>query len=151
MSVDGFFTRLNPLVAAILRSPAHWPLSKGLLLLSFTGRKSGRRFTIPVGYQRDGDVVTVLVSEARKKRWWRNYREAGPVAVRLRGREQSGTGWVVPPDSEEFRDRAERSLRRVPGLTRVFRVAFDRASGLSSDQLDKLRREIAIVRIDLEP
>ncbi len=149
MSVDGFFTRLNPLVAAILRSPAHWPLSKGLLLLSFTGRKSGRRFTIPVGYQRDGDVLTVLVSEARKKRWWRNYREAGPVTVRLRGREQAGTGWVVPPNSEEFRDRAERSLRRVPGLTRVFRVAFDRASGLSPDQLDKLRREIAIVRIDL--
>ena len=43
MKVDGFFTRLNPLVATILRSPAHWPLSIGLLLLSFTGRKSGRQ------------------------------------------------------------------------------------------------------------
>ena len=149
MSVDGFFTRLNPLVTATLRSRAHWPLSKGLLLLSFTGRKSGRRFTIPVGYQRDGDVLTVLVSEAQKKRWWRNYREAGPVTVRLRGRERSGTGWVVPPDSDEFRDRAERSLRRVPGLTRVFGVVLDPASGLSPDQLDRLRRKMAIVRIDL--
>ena len=149
MRIDGLFTRLNPLIAAILGSRVHWPLSIGLLLLSFTGRKSGKRFTIPVGYQRDGEVLTVLVSEAPKKRWWRNYREAGPVTVRLRGRERSGTGQVVPPNSGEFRDCAERSLRRVPGLTRILGVELDPASGLSPDQLDRLRREMAIVRIDL--
>ncbi len=151
MSVDSVVSRWNPLVSAILHSPAHWLLSPGLLLLTCTGRKSGRRFTIPVGYQRDGDVVTVMVSDARKKRWWRNYREAGPVTLRMRGREHSGTARVLAPETDEFATRLERSLRRVPGLGRVFGVDFDRKQGLSPEQLAQLGGEIAIVRIELEP
>lgn len=152
MSVDALLTRLNPLVAAILRSPAHWLLSSGLMLLGFTGRKSGRQFTIPVGYQRDGDQLCVMVSEAANKRWWRNYRQAGPVTLRLRGREKSGTARLVAPGTQEFRERAERSLRRLPGLARVFRLeGFDRRAGLTREQLAQLGREIAVVHIDLDP
>ena len=55
MSVDSFMSRLNPLVVAILRSPVHWIASPGLTLLRYTGRKSGRRISMPVGYQLDGD------------------------------------------------------------------------------------------------
>jgi len=151
VSVDDLASRANPLVAALLRSPLHWLLSPGLALLTFTGRRTGRRFTIPVGYQREGEVVTVLVSEARKKQWWRNYREAGPVTLRLRGREREGSGRLVAPDSDEFRERTEASLRRVPGLSRAFGVRFDRRRGLSPEQLARLRREIAVVRIELQP
>ena len=121
------------------------------MLLTCTGRKSGRQFTIPVGYQREGDQVTVMVSEAPKKRWWRNYREAGPVVLRLRGRELTGIAQRVPPQAEAFSEGAGRALRRVPGLARVFRLAdFDRTSGLTPEQLEYLRGEIAIVRIDLD-
>ena len=79
--VDALTSRLNPLVVAILRTPwVHWLLSPGLMLITVTGRRSGRRYTIPVGYQRDESDVIVLVSEARKKQWWRNYLEARAVA-----------------------------------------------------------------------
>ena len=67
MSVDGAISLLNPLVAALLRSPLHRVLSSGLLLLTVTGRHSGHRYSIPVGYQRDGDDLVVMVSEARRK------------------------------------------------------------------------------------
>lgn len=151
MSVDGLLTRLNPLIALILRSPAHWLLSPGLMLLTFRGRKSGKQFAIPVGYQRDDDVVTVMVSEAREKQWWRNYREAGWVALRLRGRDLAGEAQVVVPGSDEFRQRTERSLRRVPGLSRIFGVEFDRKRGLSAEQVEHLGSAIAVVRIRLDP
>ena len=151
MSVDAILSRLNPVIAALLRSPLHPLLSPGLLLLTVTGRRSGRRYTIPVGYQRDGDDVVVLVSEARRKQWWRNYYEPGPVSVRLRGEDRAGRAELVAPGSDEFREIADRTLQRVPYMRRVFRVAdYDPRVGLRGDQLDRLGEEIAIVRIRLE-
>ena len=105
---------------------------------------------IPVGYQRDGGDITVMISEARRKNWWRNYREPGPVELLLRGRTLRGRAELVPPGSAEFRRRAERTLRRMPWLGRVFRVAYDRRTGLSEAQLAELGEEIAVVRIELE-
>jgi deazaflavin-dependent oxidoreductase (nitroreductase family) len=150
VSVDSVLSRLNPVIGALLRSPLHPLLSPGLLLLTVTGRRSGRRYTIPVGYQRDGDDLVVMVSEAHTKQWWRNYQEPGPISVRLRGEERAGRAELVAPGSDEFRTLAEQTLRRVPYMRRVFRVAdYDPSAGLRADQLDRLGEEIAIVRIRL--
>ena len=150
MSVDAILSRLNPLIGALLRSPLHALLSSGLLLLTITGRHTGRRYRIPVGYQRDGDDLVVMVSEARRKQWWRNYYEPAPVSVRLRGRDRPGRAELVAPGSDEFRALVERTLARLPAMTRVFRIDYDRAAGLRPDQLDFLGEQIAIVRIRLD-
>jgi len=151
VSVDSFMSRLNPLVVAILRSPVHWIASSGLTLLTYSGRKSGRRISLPVGYQLDGNEVAVLVSEARNKRWWRNFREPGDVELTLRGKSRVGRAVVVASEDPFFRASAERVLRRVPGMGRVFKVDFDRRTGLTSAQLEQLGNEIVVVCISLEP
>jgi len=151
VSVDSFMSRLNPMVVALLRSPLHWIASPGLTVLSYTARKCGKRVTIPVGYQIDGDVVGVLVSEARRKRWWRNFREPGPVDLHLRGRARHGRGALVSPDDDYFRAAVEEVLRRVPAMDRVFKVDFDQRTGLTDEQLARLGVEIAVVRIELDP
>jgi deazaflavin-dependent oxidoreductase (nitroreductase family) len=150
INVDAFASRLNPLVIAILRAPLlHWLLSPGLMLLTVRGRRSGRRYTIPVGYQRDGALLIVLVSEARKKQWWRNYREAQPAEIRLRGRAHTAVAVVIASDSEEFASRLERSLQRMPSMARVFGVTgYDKRTGLTTDQHSFLAKQIAIVRIE---
>jgi hypothetical protein len=151
VSVDAIVSRLNPLFAALLRSPLHFVLSPGLALLTITGRHSGRRYSIPVGYQQDGNDLVVMVSEARRKQWWRNYYEPGPVEVRLRGQERLGRAELVAPGSEPFREFADRTLQRVPWMRRVFHVDdYDPRVGLRTDQLDRLGEQIAIVRIQLE-
>jgi hypothetical protein len=150
VSVDAIVSRLNPLFAALLRSRLHFLLSPGLALLTITGRNTGRRYSIPVGYQQDGDDLVVMVSEARKKQWWRNYYEPRPIEVRLRGLDRAGRADLVAPGSDAFRDLADATLRRVPYMRRVFRVAdYDPRAGLRTDQLDRLGEEIAIVRIQL--
>jgi deazaflavin-dependent oxidoreductase (nitroreductase family) len=151
VTVDGVLSRLNPVFAAVLRSPLHGLLSSNLLLLTITGRHSGRRYSLPVGYQRDDDDLVVMVSEARRKQWWRNFYEPGVVSVRLRGGERAGRASLVAPGSDEFRALVERTLARVPAMARVFHVdGYDRDAGLRSDQLDSLGESIAIVRIRLE-
>jgi deazaflavin-dependent oxidoreductase (nitroreductase family) len=80
----------NPVVGAVLSSPLHPLLSGGLALITVTGRRSGRRYTFPVGYRQDGDRVTITVGWPERKQWWRNLREGGPVEMRIRGRRRAG-------------------------------------------------------------
>jgi hypothetical protein len=82
---------MNPVVGAVLRSPAHRLLSGQLALITVTGRVSGREYTIPVLYQRNGDAVQIEVGWPERKRWWRNLAGAGgDVTVRLGGEERTG-------------------------------------------------------------
>jgi len=150
-SVNAIFTRLNPLLAAVLRSPLHFLLSGGLALLTVTGRRTGHRRTFPVGYQRVGDKIIILASEAHKKQWWRNYRTPASATLLVRGKELTGTGRLLEPGGEEFVRHVEQTFRRVPGLAKSWGVAFDRRTGLTEEQIDFLRTAGAAVEIQLAP
>jgi carbon monoxide dehydrogenase subunit G len=148
--VDRWTTRLNPAVAWLLRSPLHALVDRGLMLITVTGRRTGKRYTIPVGYQRDGDTLRVLVSKARRKKWWRNYLDPRPVEVLLRGEALKGTAHVVPTDSQEFRDVLEETLRRLPWLGRQFGIEYDHQRGLTDDQRRTVGSDAALVEIALD-
>jgi deazaflavin-dependent oxidoreductase (nitroreductase family) len=143
--------RFNPFFTAVLRSPVHWLLSPGLMLVTVTGRRSGRRYTIPVGYHRLDDCIVVLVAEARSKQWWRNYRTPGDVELRLRGKTLRATARALAPGSAEFKQYAEESFRRARMVPAIFGIDFDRHSGLTAQQLAKLGAEAAIVKMTAEP
>jgi deazaflavin-dependent oxidoreductase (nitroreductase family) len=100
----------NFFVIALLRSPLHRLLSSSLLLISFRGRRSGRRFTIPVMYaERDG-MLTVFVGHPERKTWWRNVRNGAEVDVRLRGERLRGQA-TVADDASPARAYLERYPR----------------------------------------
>lgn len=121
------------------------------MLITVTGRRSGRVYTIPVGYQQDGSVITVLASEARTKQWWRNFETPAAVTLRLRGKEREGVATLVPPNSPEFRIQSEQTLTRLPFMGRVFGIRYQRRQGLTDAQLEALRNNIAIVQIQVAP
>ncbi|MBC8162465.1 MAG: hypothetical protein H7Z42_14740 [Roseiflexaceae bacterium] len=81
----------NPVLMAVLRSPLHRPLSDNLLILIFQGRKSGKRYMIPVGYMQEGSKLFVFSHSA----WTKNFIGGAPVAVRLRGELHQGTARVT--------------------------------------------------------
>jgi deazaflavin-dependent oxidoreductase (nitroreductase family) len=80
------FRIANPIVRAALSSPAHRPFSGVLLVLSYSGRRSGRTRSLPLQYARHGDQLVVMAGTAAQKRWWRNFREPTPVGVTLAGK-----------------------------------------------------------------
>jgi hypothetical protein len=149
MDLDRLMTRLNPMVAWLLRSPLHPLVSRGLMLLQVTGRRTGRCYWIPVGYQREGETITVLVSHARRKQWWRNYSEPGPVQVLLRGRTVKGRAQVVPSESASFHEAVERTFRRIPGLGGQFGIRYNPRTGLTTAQCRAVATNGAVVRIDI--
>jgi len=108
----------NGLVLTVLRSPAHRLLSGMAIELRYTGRRSGREFTLPVQYALDGRRLLVAVQSPSSTTWWRNFRTPQDVSVRLRGKILQGTAHVVSPDDPAWeRDRRlyERRWRRLAG------------------------------------
>ena len=87
---------LNPLFRALLRSPLHRPLSGRLGLLTYTGRRSGWRYTIPVGYAREDDRIILLSTESG---WKASLRGGTRVDVWLRGRRHGGTAEILDDEA----------------------------------------------------
>ena len=101
----------NPVVRAVLRSPAHRLLSGSLLLLEVTGRRSGRRYALPVAYAVDGAELVVVVGQPATKTWWRNF-DGQPRALvaRLHGSPGPATARLLGTDSAD-RERAVSAYR----------------------------------------
>jgi F420H(2)-dependent quinone reductase len=82
---------VNPTLRAILRSPVHGLASGRVALITYTGRRSGREYTIPCFYRDRGDEVTIAVGWPDRKVWWRNLTgSGGRVSLLVRGRALSG-------------------------------------------------------------
>ena len=113
--------------------------------VTVTGRRSGRRYTIPVGYHDVGDAIVVMVSDAAHRQWWRNFHGGAPATLWLRGRPVAAHGVVVPPSSAEFGARAEQAFRRARFIAGIFGIAFDPAIGLTDVQRDELAAYAQIV------
>ncbi len=70
---------------AMLRSPLHGMMSKSLLVLSYTGRRSGSRYELPLQYVADDGQLYIWAGNAPTKTWWRNFETPALVEVSLRG------------------------------------------------------------------
>ena len=66
------------------------------MLFRFQGRKTGRTYTIPVGYARQSDMVLTTTDD----RWWRNLHPTAPAHVLLERRWYSGTAVAVCGEEE---------------------------------------------------
>ena len=82
----------NTLVTRLRASP-RWGsrMSRNLTVVTYTGRRSGRTVSLPVGYQRAGSTVTIRVSRPERKTWWRNFSgDGGPLLLHLDGADRPG-------------------------------------------------------------
>jgi len=76
---------LNRVMLTMLRTPlVSRAIGKRLVTLYVVGRKSGRRYDLPVAYSRhDGDLLI-----GTPFGWGRNLRTGEPVEIRLQGRKR---------------------------------------------------------------
>ena len=141
---------IDPLVALLLRSPLHRLLDSRLLLLTYHGRRSGRRITLPVMYAADpagGDRLLVVPGWPERKRWWRNFRKPATVQVLLRGVVGAGHAAIIG-DSAGTADALAVYLDRFPQAARQQRVR--RApGGWRADDLAAAAARAVVVRIEL--
>ena len=73
----GLVHAINPVVRLLAQSPVHGLLDPAVLVLHVTGRKTGRRYDIPIGYTSVDDKL-ILVTIAK---WRVNLRGGADVEV----------------------------------------------------------------------
>ncbi|NMM85636.1 hypothetical protein B2J88_14870 [Rhodococcus sp. SRB_17] len=90
------FQKIAAAVNKIVLATTHIPVlgkyaGKSMLVLTYTGRKSGKTFTLPVSFTQSGNELTIRVALPDKKNWWRNFRNEGaPVTATLNGVDRTG-------------------------------------------------------------
>ncbi len=103
----------NPVVRAVLGSPAHRLLSGGLIVLTYRGHRSGRTFRIPLRYATmPGDRIVALAVGADGKLWWRSFSQPSPATLLVRGAERAVSGRLL--QGEERRAALRAYLARFP-------------------------------------
>lgn len=135
----------NVFMRLLLRSPLHGVLSRNLLLLSYTGRKSGKRYTFPITYSRLGDAVNVFTYRA----WEKNLRGGAPVVVEIKRRRFEGQAEVIRDDTPAIASALLAHLRAHPSLARGYSVALDAAGQPDPDAVRQAAQSVALVRIRL--
>ena len=96
---EPLFALINPIMGMLLRSPIHGFWSDSLMLITFTGRKSGKKFTTPVRYVRDGDNILCFTSA--ENQWWRNLRNGASAQLRVAGELKHYTTQVIENNPQE--------------------------------------------------
>ncbi len=150
MDFDRFFSRLNPAIVGLLRSPLHGIASKGLLVLEITGRRSGKQYAIPVGYQWRSNDVWVLVSKSQRKQWWRNFRTPHSLSLVIRRERRDGSGVLIDKGSADYRQFIERTFRQLPGLARQFDIDYQKGATITEPMWERVSANAEIVRIQLQ-
>jgi deazaflavin-dependent oxidoreductase (nitroreductase family) len=108
----------NDFVGLMLRSPLH-VLMGNTMLITVTGRKTGRPITTPVNYYRDGDSLWII--STRKRTWWRNMRTRHEVVLHLNGKDLPGEADLVLEEKAVARQIGE-YVRRLPVSARPLGV-----------------------------
>jgi len=125
----------NPIIKAILYSPLHGMVSGSILLITVTGRKSGKQYTFPVSYFRDEEDEELLtIFSPRKRTWWRNLNDGAEVTVRLRGKVRHGYAEVIDADQETILEAMQASYSRM----------------MKEEQIAELAPKLVMIELELE-
>ncbi len=135
----------NAFTSALLRSPLHGMLGD-TMLLSVTGRRSGKQYTTPVSFYREGDVLWIMSS--RERTWWRNLRGGACVTMHLHGRDVEGFAEAIE-DEEAVARQVAKYVCHVPMVARSLAVRVEQGVA-NADDARRLAQEKVFVRISIQ-
>lgn len=141
---EPFFPLINRVMRALLNSPLHGMLSGSLLVLYFTGAKSGRRRSTPLRYLRQDDAVICLTG--RETGWWPNFRKPVPVELQLAGRRVAAIAHALPDDAERKEAALRRMLAAYPSDAAYHGIAVRRGAAPSPEHFQRaVARDVLVV------
>ena len=116
----------NSIIKWLLKSPLHCTVSKNMMLITYTGRKSGREYTTPVNYfpARDQAGEYLATTSTSERVWWRSLRGGAPVRLRLRGQELPAQAVAIEEQDAVAQGMLE-YLSESPGMAKYYQVALD--------------------------
>lgn len=87
----GLLRAVNPVLGFLLRTPLMGPMRKQMMVVNVTGRKSGRRYSIPLSAHRIDNTLYALTSAP----WKNNFRDGATAEVLHGGKTTSMRGELI--------------------------------------------------------
>ena len=136
----------NPIMSWMIRSPLHFMVSKNMMLMTYTGWKSGKSYSTPMNYLAlNGALYT---NSYRDRVWWRNLRGGADVILRLRGED-------IPARAEVIEDQAAvagyltQYVEEAPHLAKYMEVRMEADGTPDDEDISRLAQEMVMVRTEL--
>jgi len=139
---EWMFGIINPIVKTLLKSPLHGLLSSSVLVVYFTGRRSGRALSTPVRYVRMDDHIRCYSNTDTQ--WWRNLRE-GQARLLVAGREQAYRTEVIEDDVPAIRSALQHYLGVYPQDAVYHDVRVNKDGTLVETDLERAARQAVVV------
>jgi len=142
------YAALNPIVTGLLRSPLHGIASANLCVFSYRGRRSGKSYSTPLSFMRDGSTVRLLSSH--NTRWWNNFLDGQvDVEIEIKRKTFRGKARTTIGDSDAFREGVRAFLTAVPRDARVYGIKLDSNRKPLEDDIVKAAGHVVLVEIKL--
>src|ERR1051325_10458478 len=136
----------NPIMIWLLKSPFHGIISKGMMLVSVTGRKSGKIISTPTNYLRDGNTLWVI--SWRDRKWWRNLRGDAVVRILLAGKDMVGCGHVIEDQTVVAQSLLD-YYKKVPEYAKYVAVGLDRNNQPILSDCERAAQKMVMIRIEM--
>jgi deazaflavin-dependent oxidoreductase (nitroreductase family) len=140
---EPLFAIINPTMALFLRSPIHWLWSGSLMLITFTGRKSGKKFTTPVRYIENDETIRCFTSS--ENQWWRNVRGGAEVELCVRGKASRYAARAVDNDPEEVKRWLVYYLELFPQDAAYHDIKINKDKSLVEEDLDRASHKAVVI------
>ena len=134
----------NDFVKFFLRTPLYMFMGN-TMLITVTGCKTGKKYTTPVGFYRDGDTLWII--SHRERTWWRNVVDGAEVEMRIRGRNVKGLAEAIL-DEEAVAAQVIEYVRHLPMAAKGLGVRLENGEPHPEDAV-RLAKERLFVRIKL--
>src|SRR5689334_513037 len=111
----------NDFVAFFLRTPLHVFMGN-TMLITVTGCKTGKKYSTPVGFYREGDTLWVISN--RDRTWWRNVKNGAEVSLLLKGK--TVNAFAEAEMNEEVVEQHVRDyIQNIPMAARSFGIRME--------------------------
>ena len=135
----------NDFMAWVLRSPFHGMLSNGMMIITVTGRKTGKTYTTPVGYYEEGGYLWIVTN--RERTWWKNLQGGAKVGLLLKRKSVQGTA-DTELDEKCVETRMYEYLRHVPQAAKPMEIRMQDKKPNAED-IARTAKGRLFVRIEL--
>lgn len=136
---------VNKVITLVLRSPMHGLISKTVLLITFTGRKSGNAYTTPVGYSQNDNLIRIFTHHA----WWKNLCSNPSVTLRLRGSDVQGLAHPIAEDKQIVAEGLTAHLLQVKSDAKYYDVTYDEHGNPRIDEVAKAVQNVVMISVQL--
>jgi len=135
----------NDFMSWVLRSPLHGMLSNGMMLITVTGRKTGKKYTLPVGYYCESGYLWVITS--RDRTWWKNLCGGAEVSLLLKRQPVTAIA-ETELDEKTVEVRMVEYVKHVPQAAKPMGVRIENGN-VNTEDIARTAKDRLFVRLQL--